>query len=478
MLFTEFEFWLFFPIVMIALWINRRFIASIKIQNYLLLISSYIFYGYWDWRFLILIIFCTLQTYCLAGAMSDKEESKFRNTRLLWISVLLNLAILGYFKYANFFYAEALNLFKQLGYTGSTSTLNILLPVGISFYIFQSLTYVIDVYRGHLKKETSLVNYATYIAFFPQLVAGPIERAANLLPQFTSLRQVTEKQIYQGVRLIIFGLFLKVVVADSLAPVVDDIFAWYENFNGGVHALGAIYFAVQIYGDFCGYSMIAIGAASCMGFRLMTNFDTPYFSHSIQEFWRRWHLSLSSFFRDYVYIPLGGSRVSEAKILRNLILAATISGLWHGANWTFIVWGFLHGVLLVIQRKFNQYLHIPEPITKQGITGFLFKIASWALTFSLVALLLAVFRSETVTDAYLYIKEIFCSFKMPDHYVRSLVFVILMFLGDWILVNNNRLVRNITSSEIFDYAIFIILIMLIIDAFIMNDSRDFIYMHF
>ena len=250
MLFTEFDFWIFFPIVMLGLWCNRTLIGSLKIQNYLLLISSYIFYGYWDWRFLILIIFCTLQAYYLAGAMSDKEDSKFRNTSLLWISVLLNLAILGYFKYANFFYAEAANLFKQFGYAGSTSTLNILLPVGISFYIFQSLTYIIDVYRGQLKKEPSLVNYATYIAFFPQLVAGPIERAANLLPQFTSLRQVTEKQIYQGVRLIIFGLFLKVVIADSLAAVVDDIFAWYENFNGGVHALGAIYFAVQIYGDF------------------------------------------------------------------------------------------------------------------------------------------------------------------------------------------------------------------------------------
>jgi alginate O-acetyltransferase complex protein AlgI len=463
---------------MLGLWCNRTLIGSLKIQNYLLLISSYIFYGYWDWRFLILIIFCTLQAYYLAGAMSDKEDSKFRNTRLLWISVLLNLAILGYFKYANFFYAEAANLFKQFGYAGSTSTLNILLPVGISFYIFQSLTYIIDVYRGQLKKEPSLVNYATYIAFFPQLVAGPIERAANLLPQFTSLRQVTEKQIYQGVRLIIFGLFLKVVIADSLAAVVDDIFAWYENFNGGVHALGAIYFAVQIYGDFCGYSMIAIGAANCMGFRLMTNFDTPYFSCSIQEFWRRWHISLSSFFRDYLYIPLGGSRVSEAKILRNLILAATISGLWHGANWTFIVWGFLHGVLLVIQRKLNQYLSIPESITKQGITGFLFKISSWALTFSLVALLLVVFRSETVLDAFVYIKEIFFHFKMPDYHVKSLSFVFMMFVGDWILLKNNRLEKNITNSKVLDYLVFTILTLLTIDAFVVNNSRDFIYFQF
>lgn len=460
---------------MIALWCNRSLIGSIKFQNYLLLITSYIFYGFWDWRFLILIIFCTVQTYYLAAAMTASRKS---NSLLLWTSIGLNLAILGYFKYANFFYTEAIKLIQQLGYAGSTATLNILLPVGISFYIFQSLTYVIDVYRGELKKETSFINYATYIAFFPQLVAGPIERAANLLPQFSELKQVTEQQIYQGVRLIIFGLFLKVVIADSLAPIVDDIFAWYPNFNGGVHALGAIYFTVQIYGDFCGYSMIAIGAASCMGFRLMTNFDTPYLSCSIQEFWRRWHISLSSFFRDYVYIPLGGSRVPETTILRNLVLAATISGLWHGANWTFIVWGFLHGILLVIQRKFNQYVSLPKSITQQGLIGFCFRISSWALTFTLVALLLVVFRSETVTDAFIYIKEIFFHFKMPDKYTQSFIFILLMFIGDWILLKNNRLENNITNSKIIDTAIFTILTLLILDAFIVNNSRDFIYFQF
>lgn len=301
MLFSSSIFWVFFAVVALLLESNTRFIGSIKIQNFILLIASYFFYGYWDWQFLSLIFLVSLQTYIFA-----KLIDKYKNHKKIALisSVLINISVLFYFKYANFFVSELVYAF---GVKNSFTLENIILPVGISFYIFQSFTYVLDVYFGKIHPEKDPVKYFTFIAFFPQLVAGPIERASELLPQFNHLKKITLDNLYVGIKIIIIGLFLKSFIADSIAPFTDQIFMNYSNFNGGTLLIGAIGFTIQIYGDFAGYSLIAIGVAKIMNFELMKNFNTPYFSISIQDFWRRWHISLSSFFRDYVYIPLGGS---------------------------------------------------------------------------------------------------------------------------------------------------------------------------
>lgn len=476
MLFTAYVFWIFFAIVLGILLINQILVRSIRFQNLVLLVASYVFYGFWDWRFLVLILICTVQTYYLTSNMmvvgNLKDGLRHHNKILLWTSVLMNLGILACFKYLNFFYSETVYLLNQLGYSGPTNTLEIILPVGISFYIFQSLTYVIDVYRGKFEQETSFINYATFVAFFPQLVAGPIERARNLLPQFRQLNVISENGLVQGVRLIIFGLFLKVVIADNLASFVDDIFNEPERFNGGVLALGAVYFAAQIYGDFCGYSMIAIGVASCMGFRLMTNFDTPYLSISFQDFWRRWHISLSSFFRDYVYIPLGGSKQPERKVSRNLVVTFAISGLWHGANWTFLLWGFMHGLLVILQRnlKLDSYVTSKFPRVKN--------VLFWCITMYAVVHLWIFFRAESLSEAVFYMKNLYMSLDIPDGKRSGIIYLLYMAMTEVILFRNNRLENQISKSGTFDSLVFVIMIVLISDDFMFSDPKSFIYFQF
>ena len=283
----------------------------------------------------------------LVGIRIEEAPEKARKKRWLWVSLAVNLGILGYFKYANFFIENWIAAWDSLGVTMHASTLQIILPVGISFYTFQTLSYSIDIFRGNLKATRDPVAFGAFVSFFPQLVAGPIERATNLLPQITSHREFTYEQGRDGMRLILWGMFKKVVVADSCAPYVDMCFDNPEAFSGSTLILGAILFSFQIYGDFSGYSDIAIGTAKLFGFELMTNFKFPYFSRDIAEFWRRWHISLSTWFRDYLYIPLGGSRVSKPKAIRNVFVIFLVSGFWHGANWTFIVWGGIHALLFI-----------------------------------------------------------------------------------------------------------------------------------
>jgi alginate O-acetyltransferase complex protein AlgI len=429
MIFTDIKFWWFFAAVLLVVVANQRLFKSVKVQNVILLVSSYYFYAQWDWRFLSLIIISTLVDF-LAGYKI--EASPDNRKRWLMLSLCVNLGILGFFKYFDFFVTEAAIGLEALGFNGSVPTLNVILPVGISFYTFQTLTYTIDIYRGHLKPTRNLLAFAAYVAFFPQLVAGPIERATNLLHQFNRRWNFNEKQITEGLRLILFGLVLKVCVADKLAPMVNEIFSSPESFDGGVLALGAVYFAFQIYGDFCGYSTIAIGLAKILGFELMTNFRTPYFATSIQDFWRRWHISLSSFFRDYVYIPLGGSRVSDGKKNRNLLVTFTVSGLWHGANWTFIVWGFYHGVLLILQNRLAK-------LNTDFLPKVLVTAAFMAVTFTLVCIGWVIFRAESMGDAYTYLVRIFTDFGIPQSYRSGLIYVLLAVVIDFFWRKDTRL---------------------------------------
>ena len=350
MLFNSIEYLFFFIIVIVLYWslANKKLIF----QNTLLLIASYVFYGWWDYRFLTLIFISTFVDFFIAREIHLTQKTGQRKL-LLSFSLIINLGMLGFFKYYNFFINSWINLVQGLGYhVNSTTTLSIILPVGISFYTFQTLSYTLDVYHKRLSPTNSFINFATFVSLFPQLVAGPIERAKNLIPQIEKARSFSKEKFSEGINLIIWGLFKKVVVADSLAPLVDKIFLDPTLYDGGTLLLGIFYFTFQIYCDFSGYSDIAIGTARCLGFDFMTNFNYPYFAKNIGDFWRRWHISLSSWFRDYVFIPLGGSKVSTTLFVRNILVVFLISGLWHGANWTFVFWGLTHSLIYFITRYF------------------------------------------------------------------------------------------------------------------------------
>jgi D-alanyl-lipoteichoic acid acyltransferase DltB (MBOAT superfamily) len=382
MLFNSFTFFVFLPIVFALYWFVLR--TKLKAQNALILVASYVFYAWWDWRFLSLILFSTLLDFYLGKALG-KSNSKKRSKSLLWTSLLVNLGFLGIFKYFNFFIDSWVEAWGGLGVDLELSTLSIILPVGISFYTFQTLSYTIDVYRKELQPTHSLLNFAAYVAFFPQLVAGPIERATRLLPQFRQARTFSYQVAKSGVYLIIWGLFKKVVIADNCAFFVNQIFDNPDNFSSAELGLGAVLFAFQIYGDFSGYSDIAIGTARLFGFQLMTNFAFPYFSRDIAEFWRRWHISLSTWFRDYLYIPLGGSRVRRSLQVRNVLIIFLVSGFWHGANWTFIIWGALHALffLPLLFFKLNRKYLENDALQFQQILkiGFTFTIVCLAWIF-------------------------------------------------------------------------------------------------
>jgi alginate O-acetyltransferase complex protein AlgI len=344
MLFNSFEFVLFLPLVFALYWFV--FQRSLRAQNFLVLVASYVFYGYWDWRFLLLIVVSTTADYFI-GLSLERTEDPRRRALLLSTSLAINLGLLGFFKYYNFFVDSAVVALGGLGFSASPRTLQVILPVGISFYTFQTLSYTIDIYRRQLKPTRDWIAFFAFVSFFPQLVAGPIERAKNLLPQFHEKRRFDFEHAKDGLRQILWGLFKKVVVADTCARNVDHIFGHSDELGGSTLLLGAMFFAFQIYGDFSGYSDIAIGTARLFGFDLMRNFAFPYFSRDIGEFWRRWHISLSSWFRDYVYIPLGGSRASKGRQVFNSLVTFTVSGFWHGANWTFVAWGALNGLYYV-----------------------------------------------------------------------------------------------------------------------------------
>lgn len=404
MLFNSLEFALFLPLVFGLYWIIPS--KWIRLQNVLLIIVSYIFYGWWDWRFLSLIFFSSLVDFLVARQMERTEAPKSRKA-LLGVSLTVNLGMLLFFKYCNFFIGSWIDLWANVGIEMSVSTLNIILPVGISFYTFQTLSYTIDVYRRQLTATKDPISFFAYVSFFPQLVAGPIERATHLLPQFERVRKFSYELGRDGFSQILWGLFKKIVVADNCAMVVNEVFAQPDAMSSPMLMLGAVYFAFQIYGDFSGYSDIAIGTAKLFGFDLMTNFKYPYFARDIAEFWRRWHISLSTWFRDYLYIPLGGSRGGTGMKVRNTFIIFLVSGFWHGANWTFIVWGGLNAVYylpLLLSKNNRRYL---GGVAEGRMLPNLKEIGQISVTFFLTCIAWIFFRAENIGHAFSYIYEMF-----------------------------------------------------------------------
>ncbi|MCU7931863.1 MAG: MBOAT family protein [Candidatus Thiodiazotropha sp. (ex Codakia rugifera)] len=417
MLFNSFIFWAFFAVVIILYWrLNHRG------QNFLLLIASYVFYGYWDWRFLGLIAFSTIVDFIVAQEL-EKRSSQTIRRRWLLLSLCSNLGLLGFFKYFGFFAAEFAILLESLGFHASMPTLNIILPVGISFYTFQTLAYTIDVYRRQTKPTKNLLDFSVYVSFFPQLVAGPIERSKDLLPQIVNTRTFTKGAFSEGLYHVLIGMFKKVVIADNMAPIANQVFATpVSDLNGTEILIGIYAFAFQIYGDFSGYSSIAQGIAKWLGINLSWNFRMPYFSRTPSEFWQRWHITLSSWLRDYLYIPLGGSRHGVFNTFRNLVLTMFLGGLWHGANWTFAVWGLAHGIILVVY-------HALEPVTKKVLLpGIVGKVVAAVIFFHLVCITWLLFRAENLGQAVAMFGQLFHSFTMTDFSLYSLGMLIFFAL--------------------------------------------------
>ena len=427
MLFNSIEFALFLPIVFILYWFITK--KNLSLQNSLIVIASYVFYSWWDWRFLSLIIFSTIIDYTI-GILLKKEENKLKRKLLLWTSIIVNLGFLGVFKYYNFFLDSLYEVVPDLQVVMGFNTLDIILPVGISFYTFQTLSYTIDVYKRKLEPTKDFIAFSAFVSFFPQLVAGPIERATNLLPQFYKKRTFDYAKAVDGMRQILWGLFKKIVIADNCAEYANQIFNNSADMNGSTLVLGALFFTFQIYGDFSGYSDIAIGTSRLFGFNLMQNFAFPYFSRDIAEFWRRWHISLSTWFRDYLYIPLGGSRGGTSMKVRNTFIIFIVSGFWHGANWTFIVWGALNAIFflpLLLTKKNRSNLEI---IAQNKYLPTFKELFLMLGTFGLTVFAWIFFRAENVLHAYNYIAEIFSTslFEIPKFsgMRRSLITILLI----------------------------------------------------
>jgi len=404
MLFNSIDFAIFLPIVFILYWFVTN--RNLKLQNLLIVVASYVFYGWWDWRFLSLIVFSSLVDYFI-GIGLLKQENQRKRKLLLLTSIIVNLGFLGFFKYYNFFLDNFITAFTFFGNPIQANSLNIILPVGISFYTFQTLSYSIDVYKRKLEPTKDIFSFLAFVSFFPQLVAGPIERATNLLPQFYKNRTFEYSKAVDGLRQILWGLFKKIVIADNCAEFANQIFNNSADYSGYTLILGALFFAFQIYGDFSGYSDIAIGTSRLFGFNLMRNFAFPYFSRDIAEFWRRWHISLSTWFRDYLYIPLGGSKGGTLMKIRNTFIIFVVSGFWHGANWTFIVWGALNAIyflpLLIANKNRTNIEIVAQGKYLPNIKDF-FQIA---LTFGLTVLAWIFFRANNLEHAFDYIQQIF-----------------------------------------------------------------------
>ena len=476
MLFNSPEYILFLPIVFLLYWFvfNRR----LKLQNLLILISSYIFYGWWDWRFLSLIFLSTVADYFVGLKIYDSQDDKVRKS-YLWVSILFNLSLLGFFKYFNFFIDSWIDLLGSFGYEQkSVWTLNVILPVGISFYTFQTMSYSLDIYYKKLKPTKDFISFASFVSFFPQLVAGPIERASNLLPQILTKRVFKYEQGVQGLRLILWGMFKKVVIADSLGIRVDRIFENYQSMDGSVLLLGLVYFSFQIYCDFSGYSDIAIGTAKLFGIELMSNFKFPYFSRDIGEFWRRWHISLSSWFRDYLYIPLGGSKGGKWMSLKNIFIIFIVSGFWHGANWTFILWGLTHALLyipLFLIGKNRQYT--TNVVAENNWFPSIKELFQMGMTFLSTTIAWVFFRSESISDSFNYMILMVSKFSILNNERSGILFVVILVVFDWTMRKNERNPFNY-KFKYFRYLVYVFVSYLIFAHFQLINLSQFIYFQF
>jgi len=456
---------------------------SLKLQNFLIVAASYFFYGWWSWKFLGLLVLITLLDYVYGFFVST--SNKRRAKVFLSLSVICNLGVLAIFKYYDFFAIQFQEGMKLLGLQVNPVLLNIALPIGISFYTFHGMSYVFDIYRQKQQPVKSIVDYAMFVSFFPLLVAGPIERASHLLPQIQNKRVFNYMQAVEGCRLILWGMFKKVVIADNLAVTVDKIFTNYSEFDSATLVIAAIAFSFQIYSDFSGYSDIAIGTAKLLGFELFSNFRFPYFSKGIADFWRRWHISLTSWFRDYLYIPLGGSRKNKAKTIYNIFIVFILSGLWHGANWNFVAWGCIHAVAFiptVFIRKSNE-----TKVHNSRRNFFLFKVRhvlSVIATFAFITFAWIFFRSSSFSDSIEYINYILIG--LPNILLSDLfkaqgktVFLYILFLlfVDWRIRKNERSVDLGFPNRLLRWLFYAILITLI-GLFMKADTTSFIYFQF
>ena len=436
MLFNSIDFAIFLPIVFMLYWFATN--NNLKLQNFLIVAASYLFYGWWDWRFLSLILFSTVVDYTI-GRKLRIEESQTKRKVLLWTSILVNFGFLGFFKYYNFFLDNFVTAFSFFGNPINPQGLNIILPVGISFYTFQTLSYTIDVYKRKLTATKNFVAFSAFVSFFPQLVAGPIERATHLLPQFYKRRKFDYALAVDGMRQILWGLFKKIVIADNCAEFANQIFNNSADMNGSTLVLGAIFFTFQIYGDFSGYSDIAIGTSRLFGFDLMQNFNFPYFSRDIAEFWRRWHISLSTWFRDYLYIPLGGNRGGAWMKVRNTFLIFIVSGFWHGANWTFIIWGALNALYFLPLLLTNNHRNNLEIVAQGKFFPNIKEFSSMLLTFGLTVFAWIFFRAENIGHAVSYISEILSASLFSSPYypgigltIPTIILTFLFVLIEWL----------------------------------------------
>ena len=433
MLFNTLDFALFLPVVFLLYWFV--FNKNLKFQNGLLLLSSYFFYGCWDWRFLFLLLFSTLLDYYTGIKMQEAENKKTKKF-WFWLSILTNLGFLGFIKYYTFFITSFEETVSKLGLHIDIWTLKIILPIGISFYTFHGLSYVIDIYNDKIKAERNFIDYAVFVSFFPLLVAGPIERATHLLPQIKKKRKFNYGFAINGLKQILWGLFKKIVIADNCAEFANTVFNQSEHQSGSTLIMGAVFFAIQIYCDFSGYSDIALGTARLFGIELLRNFAFPYFSRDIAEFWRRWHISLSSWFRDYLYIPLGGSRVNEWMKIRNTFIIFIVSGFWHGANWTFIIWGFLNALYILPSILFRSNRNHLDIVAQGKMLPTLNETLSMLLTFALTVFAWIFFRSESVKQAFHIVAEIFSgsTFSIPEFPINTMNILVLFFIAAFFII--------------------------------------------
>jgi len=488
LLFNSIEFGIFLPIVFALYWFVTN--KNLKSQNILLLISSYIFYGWWDWRFLSLIIFSSFVDYYVGVSLSKTDDKKKRKL-LLIASILVNLGFLGFFKYFNFFAESFADAFTLLGNPIEASRLNIILPVGISFYTFQTLSYSIDVYKKKLEPTHDIIAFFSFVSFFPQLVAGPIERAANLLPQFYKKRTFDYNKAVDGMRQILWGLFKKVVIADNCAEYANQIFNNSDDYNGSTLVLGAIFFTFQIYSDFSGYSDMAIGTSRLFGFNLKQNFAFPYFSRDIAEFWRRWHISLSTWFRDYLYIPLGGSRGGTWVKVRNTFIIFIVSGFWHGANWTFIVWGALNALYFLPLLLLNKNRTYTDTVAQGKYLPTIKELFNMGVTFGLTVLAWVFFRAENIGHAWRYLSGIFSNsfFTNPFSFamesgrqttdIISIVLSLFIFmLIEWVGRNQSHGIEFLKDIKSVNIRFIMYTLVFIYIVVFYGSSQDFIYFQF
>ena len=477
MFFNSLTFAIFLPIVFLLYWFV--FSKTRTAQNAFLVVVSYYFYSCWDWRFLFLLLFSTLLCY-FTGIQIEKSTREPERKSWFWLSIIFNLGFLAIFKYYNFFafsFSEALN---NIGLQSSPLLLNLILPVGISFYTFHGLSYVIDIYYKRIQSEKNIIDYALFVSYFPLLVAGPIERATHLLPQVKRKRSFDFEKAKEGVYQIIWGLVKKVVIADTCATYANAIFDNYNSMNSLSLILGAVYFAFQIYGDFSGYSDMALGISKLFGLDLLRNFNYPYFSRDIAEFWRRWHISLSSWFRDYLYIPLGGSRGSKWKQVRNVFIIFVVSGFWHGANWTFLAWGFINALYFLPSLLMGTNRNNMETAELHWDLNSIKVFFSILTTFLITCLAWIFFRAKSITIAFDYIGDIFTNgtftsqFLQNQRYSEELLLLVLAFvLVEW---NSRYKIEPISGKHSWLKMTLCLLAIIALGTY--ADYKEFIYFQF